>query len=249
MNGSKSIVIIPTYNESLTIEGLIVDLSSLHVNLHILIIDDGSPDGTANICKRLAVQNPIGNISVIENSSKNGLGAAYRQGFEYAVSKYDYIFQMDADRSHEVADLMSIYKTITGESNVGLALGSRWIEGGNVKDWSLFRIYLSRFANRFASSALMTDLSDSTSGLRGYRASALSMIPFSATESNGYCFQIEMTKLMLETNFDIVEVPISFTERKLGSSKMDSKIVWEALNIVAKWWLLNRKKMFLNKWG
>lgn len=248
MNVSKSIVIIPTYNESQTIESLILDLCHLNVDLDILVIDDGSPDGTASICKRLAELSPIGKIQIIENSSKNGLGAAYRQGFKLAVDKYDYIFQMDADRSHEVADLMLIHRTITTQSNIDLVLGSRWIKGGNVKDWSTSRVCLSRFANRFASSALMTSVSDSTSGLRGYRASALNKIHFSTTESNGYCFQIEMTKLMLDSNFVILEVPITFTDRKLGNSKMDSQIVWEAFKIVARWWILNRKKYF-NKFG
>ena len=227
------LVIVPTYNEVRSIGILLPQLVEL--NLDILIVDDGSPDGTADACRQIGLES--GRIVVVERKKKLGLGSAYKAGFKYGEDRgYKYLIEMDADGSHQVSDLLSLMASM--ETNQpDLVIGSRWIAGGAVENWARRREWLSRAANAYARLLLGGKVKDLTAGFRIYRTSKLIQIDLASVKSEGYCFQIEMTKRMSQINGVILEVPITFIERKYGVSKMSKKIVFEAIYRVTAWGL------------
>ena len=224
---SKSIVVIPTYNEVESIGALLDELATLDVD--VLVIDDGSPDGTAQICKAHGVE-------VIERGSKQGLGSAYRAGFQIALDRgYENIIEMDADGSHQVSDLVSMMQWI---GSADLLIGSRWVADGQIRNWSKSRELLSKSANKYANALLSLGVADTTAGFRIYSASLLKKMDIQTIASEGYCFQIEMTRRALARGGSIAEVPITFIEREHGVSKMSFAIALEAVVRITAWGLL-----------
>lgn len=227
------LVIVPTYNEITSVGILLPQL--LELNLDILIVDDGSPDGTANACRELGIDS--GRIVVVERKKKLGLGSAYKAGFKYGEDRgYKYLIEMDADGSHQVSDLISLMAAMTA-NQADLIIGSRWINGGAVANWAKHREWLSRSANIYARLLLGGKVRDMTAGFRIYRTEKLIQIDLDSVKSEGYCFQIEMTKRMAQIGGAIFEVPITFVERRFGVSKMSKKIVFEAIYRVTAWGL------------
>ncbi len=225
------LVIVPTYNEIGSIGILLPQL--LELNLDILIVDDGSPDGTADACRQIGLES--GRIVVVERKKKLGLGSAYKAGFKYGEDRgYKFLIEMDADGSHQVSDLRSLM-TAMAENQSDLVIGSRWISGGAVENWARRRELLSRSANVYARILLGSKVKDMTAGFRIYRTSKLLQIDLASVKSEGYCFQIEMTKRMSQIGGTILEVPITFIERKYGVSKMSKRIVFEAIYRVTAW--------------
>ena len=225
---NKLIVIIPTYNEAENIFELIKKLKKN--NLDLLIVDDNSPDKTADIVRRASKEFP--NIFLKERERKLGLGSAYRDGFKEAINMgYRYFVEMDADFSHTVDDLKFMINSIEDSD---LVIGSRYIAGGQTIGWSKFRKLLSRSANIYSKILCGHNILDSTSGFRIYSLDALKAIRFEETRSDGYGFQIEMTHRAYKKGLKLKEVPITFHERREGNSKMDQKIIFEALFLVFK---------------
>jgi dolichol-phosphate mannosyltransferase len=224
---NSSIVVIPTYNEVESIGALLDALKLLP--LDILVIDDGSPDGTAELCRARGVE-------VISRSGKMGLGGAYRSGFAVALERgYSNVIEMDADGSHQVSDLVRMMEWI-GTSE--LLIGSRWVADGAIQNWSRFREYLSKAANTYANAVLSLGIKDTTSGLRIYNADLLKRMDISTIKSEGYCFQIEMTRRAIARGGSIGEIPITFIERAHGVSKMSFAIALEAILRITSWGLL-----------
>ncbi len=223
----KKIVIIPTYNEKENIEAIIRKVFSLEGNFNILIIDDGSPDGTATIVKSLQKEFPE-KLFMIEREGKLGLGTAYLTGFKWSLEKgYDYIFEMDADFSHNPDDLIRLYKACA-EDGADLAIGSRYCHGVSVVDWPISRIVMSYYASVYVRMVLGMKIYDTTAGFKCYSRKVLETIDLDAIEMKGYGFQIEMKYTTYKLGFKIKEVPIIFINRQLGTSKMSGGIFGEA---------------------
>ena len=227
MNEVPNIVIIPTYKERENIESIIKAISSLPVIFDILIIDDNSPDGTATIVKDL--QKLCHNLFLIERPGKLGLGTAYIAGFKWALEKgYSYVYEMDADFSHDPHDLLKLYKACL-ENGADLAIGSRYISGVNVVNWPLSRVLMSYVASIYVRVITGMKIMDTTAGFKCYKREVLERINLDKIRSVGYGFQIEMKFKTWKLGYKIVEVPIIFTDRKLGASKMTGGIFNEAL--------------------
>tara|TARA_Y100001970_G_C14045110_1_gene755893 strand:- start:118 stop:819 length:702 start_codon:yes stop_codon:yes gene_type:complete len=228
VNIKKNIVIIPTYNESDNIAKIIEKIGFFDVD--ILVVDDNSPDNTSSIVKKLMSSNQ--RIDILERPKKLGLGSAYRDGFKYSIDKgYNILIQMDADFSHRIDDLKNMINFI---DDFEVIIGSRYISGGGSMGWSSLRKNLSKFANIYARIITGTKVHDMTSGFRIYSSDALEKIDYSKTTSDGYGFQIEMSARAYNQQLTIKEVPIIFHERREGESKMNYKIILEALFIVFK---------------
>jgi dolichol-phosphate mannosyltransferase len=222
-----SIVIIPTYNEIENIEAIVRSVLSLSKSFDLLIIDDGSPDGTANKVKALQGEFP-NRIFLEERKGKLGLGTAYIHGFKVALRLgYDYIFEMDADFSHNPADLAKLYEACANEG-AAVAIGSRYIKGVNVVNWPMSRVLMSYFASMYVRFITGMQIMDTTAGFKCYTRKVLETIDLDAIKFVGYAFQIEMKFLAWQYGFKIVEVPIIFTDRTRGESKMSSSIFKEA---------------------
>jgi dolichol-phosphate mannosyltransferase len=233
----KFIALIPTYNEAESIPLLLRELSLLCQDFSFLVVDDGSPDGTADICEKLKSEIP--GLEVLKRSKKSGLGSAYRDGYRYALEKnFDAVIQIDADGSHQVSDLPKLLFRFESDPRVDLVIGSRWIKGGSVINWSKHREALSRLANIYSNVLLSLGVKDSTAGFRVYKTSAIKKLNLGNIKSEGYCFQIEMAREMKKIDGVISEVPITFVERQFGKSKMSGKIVIEAMLRVTYWGLL-----------
>ena len=233
---SESIVIIPTYNEKENIENIIRAVFGLEKGFHILIIDDGSPDGTAAIVKKLQQEFPD-RLFMVERSGKQGLGTAYICGFKWAIErKYDLIFEMDADFSHNPNDLPRLYAAC--EQGADVAIGSRYCNGVNVVNWPLGRVLMSYMASVYVRAVTGMQIRDTTAGFVCYRRAVLETIDLDHIHFKGYAFQIEMKFTAYKCGFKLVEVPIIFINRVLGTSKMNSSIFGEALFGVVqlKWW-------------
>lgn len=223
----SNLVIIPTYKEKENIESIVTAISSLPVKFDILVIDDNSPDGTADIVKNMQPSYP--NLYIIERSGKLGLGTAYITGFKWALEKdYSYIYEMDADFSHDPHDLVRLYKACN-EDGADLAIGSRYISGVNVVNWPLSRVLMSYVASIYVRIITGMRIMDTTAGFKCYRKKVLENIKPEHIKSVGYGFQIEMKFATWKLGYKIVEVPIIFTDRKLGASKMTGGIFNEAL--------------------
>jgi dolichol-phosphate mannosyltransferase len=233
MQKSDSIVIIPTYNEKENIENIIRAVFGLEKVFHILIIEDGSPDGTAAIVKELQKEFPE-RLFMIERTGKLGLGTAYICGFKWAVEhKYDYIFEMDADFSHNPNDLPRLYNACA-EEGYDVAIGSRYVSGVNVVNWPMGRVLMSYFASKYVRIVTRMPVADATAGFVGYRREVLDAIDFDRVAMNGYGFQIEMKYTAWRLGFSIGEVSIIFIDREEGTSKMSSGIFGEAFFGVLK---------------
>lgn len=229
MNTSDSIVIIPTYNEKENMEKIVRAVFSLDKCFHILVIDDGSPDGTAQIVKRLMADEFGDRLFLIERSGKLGLGTAYITGFKWALEhNYDYIFEMDADFSHDPADLPRLYSACHDEG-YDVAIGSRYVSGVNVVNWPIGRVLMSYYASAYVRMVLGIGLRDTTAGFVCYRRKVLETIDLEHIRFKGYAFQIEMKYSALRLGFKIKEVPVVFVNRELGTSKMSGGIFSEAL--------------------
>jgi len=223
----KKIVIIPTYNEKENIEAITRKVFSLPGDFQILIIDDGSPDGTATIVKGLQTEFPE-RLHLLERSGKQGLGTAYLTGFKWSLDHgYDYIFEMDADFSHNPDDLLRLYAACA-EQGADLAVGSRYCHGVSVVDWPMSRIIMSYYASAYVRGVLGMKVFDTTAGFVCYTRKVLETIDLDAVQMKGYGFQIEMKYTAYRLGFKISEVPIIFTNRQLGTSKMSSGIFGEA---------------------
>ena len=239
---SDSVVIIPTYNEKENIENIIRAVTGLEKEFHVLIIDDGSPDGTGAIVKRMQQEMPD-RLFLIERTGKLGLGTAYICGFKWALEHgYEYIFEMDADFSHNPNDLPHLYKACS-EQGADVAVGSRYCNGVNVVNWPLGRVLMSYFASVYVRWVTGMQVHDTTAGFKCYRRRVLEAIDLDHVHFKGYAFQIEMKFTAYVRGFKIVEVPIIFINRVLGTSKMNSSIFGEALFGVLKlkWWSLLHK--------
>lgn len=222
----KKIVIIPTYNEKENIEKIIRAVFGLEGDFNILVIEDGSPDGTAGIVKRLQTEFPD-RLFMIERKGKLGLGTAYITGFKWSIeNRYDYIFEMDADFSHNPEDLPRLYKAC--RDGADLAIGSRYCNGISVINWPIGRVIMSYYASVYVRTILGMKVFDTTAGFKCYRRKVLETIDLDKVKMKGYGFQIEMKYSTYRLGFKIVEVPIIFVDRKEGTSKMSSGIFGEA---------------------
>lgn len=224
---SDSIVIIPTYNERENIENIIRAVFGLEKNFNILIIEDGSPDGTADIVTRLQTEFPE-RLFMIQRKGKLGLGTAYITGFKWALEhNYEYIFEMDADFSHNPNDLPRLYKACH-DDGADVAIGSRYVSGVNVVNWPMGRVLMSYFASKYVRIVTGLPIHDTTAGFKCYRRQVLQTIDLDNIRFKGYAFQIEMKFTAYKCGFNIQEVPVIFINRELGTSKMNSGIFGEA---------------------
>lgn len=237
MPGVRSLVILPTYNEIENIETVLRLVRETVPQADILVIDDGSPDGTADRAEKLGAD--LGNIEVMRRPAKSGLGSAYRAGFRQGIERrYDVMVEMDSDLSHDPRVLASIIAPV--EQGAQLAIGSRYVPGGVIPNWSWIRRKISRFGNLYARTVLGLKVNDATAGYRAYSRTALEAIDLDTVKADGYGFQIEMAYLVQRNGGRIVEVPIEFRDRELGTSKMSGRIVVEALLLVTWWGLRDR---------
>lgn len=224
---SKNLVIIPTYNEKENIANMIDTVFALSTPFHILIMDDGSPDGTADIVREKQKEY-AGKLHMIEREGKLGLGTAYIMGFKWGLKQeYDYIFEMDCDFSHDPDDLNRLHDLLVN-GGADLAVGSRYVKGGALKNWPADRIFISRGASFYVQFFTWMPVKDPTAGFVGYKRKVLETIDLDKIQFVGYAFQIEMKFAAWQLNFKIKEIPITFTERVLGTSKMSSNIIKEA---------------------
>ena len=225
----ERLVIIPTYNEKENIEAIITAVMELPILFNVLVIDDGSPDGTASIVKRMMEGKYKGCIYLIERSGKQGLGTAYIAGFQWAIEhKANYIFEMDADFSHNPQDLLKLYDACAVQG-ADLAIGSRYVTGVNVVNWPMGRVLMSYFASKYVRTVLGVNIHDTTAGFVCYRRQLLETIELDKIRFKGYAFQIEMKFTASKCGAKIIEVPIVFVNRVLGTSKMSGGIFSEAL--------------------
>ena len=236
-DASKALVIIPTYNESENIERIIDEVLNHEPDIHILVVDDNSPDGTARLVKALKKRHPA--IHLLEREKKDGLGQAYLAGFKFALQNgYEYIFEMDADFSHDPKEIPNFLKAI---DEVDIVLGSRYIRGVNVVNWPLQRLLLSYFANMYTRFVTGMPVMDATGGYKCIRREVLENIDFDRIHSSGYAFQIELTYKAWRKGFRIKEIPIIFVDRVYGQSKLSRSIMWEAMFLV---WKLRISSLF-----
>jgi dolichol-phosphate mannosyltransferase len=228
-----TLVIIPTFNERANLPSIVQRLHQARPDVHVLVVDDSSPDGTGQLADKLASADPE-RIHVIHRTTKAGLGAAYVAGFAWGLGRqYPTLVEMDADGSHAPEQLHRLLDAV--DAGADLAIGSRYIDGGMVRNWSWRRIALSKVANTYSRILLGIGVHDITAGYRAYRHEVLRRIDPDTIDSKGYCFQIDLTWRTVSNGFVVVEVPITFTERELGVSKMSGSNIREALVKVTRW--------------
>ena len=232
----STLVIIPTYNEAENLEWITGRLLRAVPATDVLVVDDSSPDGTGGIADRIAAEEP--RVSVVHRTAKAGLGAAYLHGFAVALERgYDVVGEMDADGSHQPEQLHRLLSALSGAD---LVIGSRWVPGGRVVNWSRWREALSRGGNLYARTLLGVPVRDVTAGFRLFRSTTLRSIDLGTVESVGYCFQADLTVRTLRAGLRVVEVPIEFVERERGVSKMDRAVAVESLRRITRWGLQTR---------
>lgn len=234
----RIVVIIPTYNESGNVERIVGRVRSALPEVHVLIADDNSPDGTGQLADQLAAGDD--HVNVMHRLGKEGLGAAYLAGFTWALEMgYDVVIEMDADGSHQPEQLHFLLEALR---DADLVLGSRWVQGGSVVNWPKSREFLSRGGNWYTRVALGMPLRDATGGFRAFRASTLRALDLDGVGSAGYIFQVDLAYRTVQAGLRVVEVPIEFIEREVGTSKMDSSIVSESLWLVTVWGVRDRMR-------
>jgi glycosyltransferase involved in cell wall biosynthesis len=233
----RCLIVLPTYDEATNVAAVLRRIRAATPGSDVLVVDDASPDGTADIVE--AVASELGNIEVLRRPAKAGLGSAYRDGFRWGLDRgYEVIIEMDADMSHDPSDLPRLIASV--DDGADLAIGARYVPGGSIPEWSWHRRLLSRQGNRYAAWALRLPISDATSGFRAYRASTLAKVDLATVRADGYGFQVEMAYQVAGQGGVIAEMPIRFSERTGGRSKMSSRIVVEALVLVTWWGLRDR---------
>ncbi len=230
----RPLVVLPTYQEAENIEVVLRRIRAAVPEAAVLVVDDASPDGTADLAERCAAE--LGDIEVLRRPGKGGLGGAYRDGFALGLAAgHGVLVEMDADLSHDPDDLGRLLAVVVDGAD--LAIGSRYVPGGSTPDWPLHRRLLSRWGNRYAGTVLGLRVRDVTAGFRAYRAELLRDLGFASTRANGYAFQVEMAYASQRLGAAIVEVPIRFADRERGTSKMSGRIIAEAMTSVT-WWAL-----------
>jgi len=240
----RAVVIVPTYDEVDNLEPAVQAIHAAAPDVHILVVDDASPDGTGELADRLAASDP--RITVLHHGARDGLGAAYLAGFDTALAAgFDILIEMDADGSHPADVLPTMIARLgpddpASPDHADLVIGSRRVPGGGFVDWPAARRILSRAGNLYARLALRIRVMDATAGFRAYRADVLRSLDLAGVESRGYCFQIDMTLRVLDAGYRVTEVPIIFTDRQRGVSKMNSRIVLEAMWRVTQWGVARR---------
>ena len=234
------LVVLPTYNERESLPHVVRRLHAAVPQAHVLVVDDGSPDGTGELADELAEADP--RVHVLHRGTKNGLGAAYIAGFKWALERdYGVVVEMDADGSHPPEDLPRLLAALPDETNgADLVIGSRYVPGGRVVNWPRRRELLSRGGNLYCRLALGVRINDITAGYRAYRRRVLEKLALDEVASQGYCFQVDLAWRTAQSGFRVVEVPITFTDRELGTSKMNGSIVREALLRVTQWGVRHR---------
>ena len=238
----RLLVVLPTYNEVLNVDSMLRTLRTVVPDAHVLVVDDASPDRTADAAQTMA--DALGQIDVLRRQGKGGLGGAYREGFTWGIDNgYTRFVEIDCDFSHDPHALPSL---LAAAENHEVVIGSRYVPGGQIPQWKYSRRLLSRGGNQYASILLGLRVADSTAGYRVYSLSALEKIKYQSVRADGYGFQIEMTYRARRGGASIIEVPISFRDRQLGESKMSSSIVYEALWLVTKWALQRPFRRQLN---
>jgi dolichol-phosphate mannosyltransferase len=233
----RTLVVLPTYQEAANVAEVLRRLRAAVPHADVLVVDDSSPDGTADVAK--ATAHELGGIDVCVRPGKAGLGSAYRAGFKEGQERgYEVLVEMDSDLSHDPAALPTLLRAV--DDGADLAVGSRYIPGGTIPRWTFVRRALSKWGNRYAAAALRLQVHDATSGYRAYRARALARLDLDKVRADGYGFQIEMTYLVARDGGRVVEVPIEFLDRSRGHSKMSTRIVIEALALVTWWGVRDR---------
>ncbi len=228
----RSLLVLPTYDEAENIAEVLQRLRAAAADVHVLVVDDGSPDGTARLAREWGER--LGGVDVLEREEKSGLGSAYRTGFRWGLERgYEAFVEMDADLSHDPAVVPALLEQV--DAGHDLAIGSRYVPGGSIPDWTLLRRAISRGGNLYARLMLGLRVQDATAGFRAYAASALRRIDLDSVSADGYGFQVEMAYRVQKNGGSITEIPIEFRDRTLGHSKMSSRIVVEAL-ILVTWW-------------
>jgi dolichol-phosphate mannosyltransferase len=229
----RTLVIIPTYNELENLPIILGRVLAAQPDVHVLIVDDGSPDGTGQLADERALADPD-RVHVMHRTAKDGLGAAYLAGFAWGLNRqYSVLVEMDADGSHSPEQLHRLLDAV--DAGADLVIGSRYVKGGTVRNWPKRRLVLSKTANTYSRVLLGVGIHDITAGYRAYRREVLEKIDLAAVDSKGYCFQIDLTWRSINSGFMVVEVPITFVERELGISKMSGSNIREALVKVAQW--------------
>jgi dolichol-phosphate mannosyltransferase len=239
----RVLVLLPTYNEIENIEDVLQRTRRALPDADVLVIDDGSPDGTADRAEK--IDEDLDGVEVLRRASKSGLGSAYRDGFRLGLARgYDVMIEMDSDLSHDPAVLPYLVAAV--EDGADLAIGSRYVAGGSIPDWKFARRAISRIGCLYARAMLRLSVQDATAGFRAYHARTLRQLDFDHIRADGYGFQVEMTYLTQNLGGKIVEVPICFRDRTLGRSKMSSRIVVEALVLVTWWGVRDRVRRLLH---
>jgi glycosyltransferase involved in cell wall biosynthesis len=234
----RAVAVIPTYNEAASLEQVVRLVRAAAPAVGIVVVDDASPDGTAELARKLAVE--LGDLDVVQRPGKLGLGSAYRDGFSYAIDGgAEVCVQLDADLSHDPAVLPALLANV--EHGADLAIGSRYVPGGITLDWARSRRWLSRWGNRYAAGVLGLAVNDATAGYRAYRVDALRAMDYDTVTADGYGFQIEMTHRLVRLGGRIVEFPITFRDRRDGESKLSRGIVREAVWLVLRLWIADRR--------
>jgi dolichol-phosphate mannosyltransferase len=228
----RVLVVVPTYDERENVELLLPAVRAAVPDADILVVDDSSPDGTGDAVTRLGTE--LGQINLLSRPGKQGLGSAYRHGFDYALDRgYDVVVSMDVDLSHDPAVLTEFIRLI--EAGADAVIGSRYVPGGATVDWPLYRRALSRWGNRYTSFVLRLQVRDCTSGYRAYRAAALKEIDPGSTTADGYAFLTELVRRLVRADLRVMETPIVFRDRRFGASKMSGRIVAESMWLVTSW--------------
>jgi dolichol-phosphate mannosyltransferase len=233
----RVVMVVPTFNEADNLAWIVARLRAAQPDVHVLVVDDNSPDGTGKLADELAAADE--DVHVLHRTEKNGLGQAYIAGFRWAlVAGYDVVVEMDADGSHRPEQLPQLLTALADGAD--LAIGSRWVPGGKVLDWPLSRHLISRAGNLYTRIMLRMPIRDATAGYRAYKTAVLRVLDLDEISSQGYCFQIDLLRRTWQAGFTVVEAPITFAERERGQSKMSQSIVVEALWRVTQWGLSTR---------
>lgn len=237
----RSVIVLPTYNERANIGIFLRSVRSLDVDVDVLVVDDASPDGTAAAARNVAAE--LGGIRVLDRAGKDGLGSAYRAGFDQVLAEgYDVVISMDADLSHDPGVVPTMLELVEGGADA--VIGSRYVDGGGTTDWPLHRRLLSKWGNAYTRAVLRLSAKDCTSGFRAYRAEALRAIEPTTTEAEGYAFLTELVRRLDRTGATVVETPITFRDRERGKSKMSGRIVVESMWLVTTWAVADATQRF-----
>ena len=239
MAAVRSVIVLPTYNERENIAALLAAVRDVSTEIDVLVVDDNSPDGTAEIARQVGLD--LGGVSVFERADKHGLGSAYRDGFDRVLAEgYDVVVSMDADLSHDPAVIPRMLELIEGGADA--VIGSRYVPGGGTTDWPVRRQLLSKWGNAYTRAVLALPTRDCTSGFRAYRSAALAAIEPGSTAAEGYAFLTELVRRLNRQGYAIAETPIIFRDRTLGKSKMSGRIIVESMLLVTRWGIGDRLK-------